>query len=358
MPGIFSEVLKALLADADKAFSGGVLGKAIKNAAAPPQSPGGATTAVTAALPQPPARAGQNVFRPADMGAGETVPLLKQILGVLESVARKIGILPKVAGAPPIREQISGITGQIFGPKHDVSQNTGGSAGYRFQQIAHQLAGKPNFKAAVPAPAAGGAGGGFASGLMAFGKLAGAASLVTGIFSAAVYAIQSFVTGIKSANDDLAKWNAGIAGSVANLEMTRMGANVQTAADVSPSAQMLNNEIGRLIEETQPLVSTVMTAANYLATLVVLATRIVTIVPNIAASISQLPEQFGGEMDDAMRKNKKSIAGVLDVDWAALGANPPGAAVGPRGRAPVVPLQPPAFLPPMDKPDRNRRPAR
>lgn len=352
--GIFSEVLKTLLADADKAFSSGVLGKAIQTVAKGPQAPSGANQAVSGALPGPPARAGANVFRPA-AESGESVPILKRILDVLESLARKAGILPRVAGAPSVSQSLSNLSGGGGTPaaRHEVTQNTGGSAKYRFSQIARQLAGKPFFKTHVPDPKVPAGGGGGAGALLALGRLAGVAGIVSTVFVGVVAAIKSFVSGVEDQTRELSRYSGELAASVVKLDLTRMQLNIDRAQAIAPQGAELSEEIGKLLTEIQPLAIAGTRAAIQVSTMLVTVARVATNIQFIKGVLGVFPG-LGGVLanildimvKEAAKEDKKN-AGLLGADLAGLMAKGgPGGMLGGK----VAPVRPPAFVPPMVRP--------
>jgi hypothetical protein len=374
MTGIFAEVAKALLADADKAFGSGLFGRVAKGLADGPPAPAGiAAAGRAAAAPQPPAAAGTNVWRPAGQTPGgqqNSVPILKQILSVLETLAVKMGIFPRQTSGTPgpmgVRQQVGTIARSLFQAPNQPPQQAGGTAKYHFQQIAHQLAGKPFFKAMpkVPVPAAAGAGGlaGLGRSLLLLGRFAGVAGLVVTGVAAVAGALKAFVGSVLDSNRELAKWNGTLASSVVRLDMTRMRLDMQTAQGTSGTGALMNDEFGKLLTELQPVRQAVGNIANLAATGIVMLGRL------YAQGISYggiwkafFPKlAFIAEVAEAINEwlgnNKPAQGGPLNDDLKALRNRGPLAGGNAQPGGNLGAGQMPPFLPPMlPLGDRRRR---
>lgn len=369
--GIFAEVAKALLSDADKAFGSGLFGRVAKGLQGGPPAPAGIGAAGSAAAaPQPPARAGTNVWQPVTQTPGgqqNSVPILKQILNVLETLAVKMGIIPRQTSGTPgpmgIRQQVGNISRSLFQSPNVPNQPTGGTAKYHFQQIAHQLAGKPFFKAAPQAaPAAAPSGlAGLGRTLMMVGRFAAVAGLVMSGLTIVAGALRAFVGSVLDVNRELAKWDGRLASSVVRLDMLRMRTEMQTASGTANTGSLLNDEFGKLLVEMQPIRQAVGNISNLVATAIVYLSRTAItnsqtaglwkgFLPglNLIVTMSEAVMAWLGE------QKKANPGGPLNDDLAGLRGLDPLRPQRPGGQLPAG--QMPPFLPPMLPPgDRRRR---
>lgn len=360
MTGLFSEVVKALVSDADKAFSSGILGRAITNAAKPPDIAAGGRNRSTNQnlnqLPHQPVNiqeAAKTALHSSVMGFGggnrtavapNPLPVLHQILEVLEAIASLLHIqiraTPNAPSGPSIRQNVREMVerGQWRGIARPVKQ----PGGYN---------GMPpiNPKPGTPTPTTGG---GLAAGLLGMLRLAGIASLVAGAFAAAVASIRSFVEGVSNTNRELAKYSGQLAASVVKLDVTRLQLDVRQANAVAPAGEQLNEAIGELMVEFQPIRQLLGVAVTNMATIATRMAKIAISTDVLAGIVSAVVPGMGNVLKDMLDQQKKNQdkPGPLNIDLRAL--QKPGAPANmPGGK--INPLGVPNFLPPLVKPGRQ-----
>lgn len=355
--GFFGAILKVLLDDAQKAFGHGILGRALQNMTK--GSGSGQKTPPLPPLPPP-----TNVHEAAQQalhasiggfGAGggkqsfpNPLPVLHQILEVLHVIASHLHIqtrlTPGAPSSPEIRERVRDMVER--GQWKNIARP--GTAGHI------DLSGIPG--GSSPPPGAPPVPEGINGVLLGFGKVAGIVGIVVGGLGLAANALKNFVTGVLDSNRQLYRYNAALAGSFAKLDIAMMQLDIQQAGAVAPAAGELNDAIGELAKEFQPMRQGIGVISNKLSTLVVNSTRGVVwalknqhILNGIAAifpllgAILPFVKKF---LDDEEKKNK-ALGGALTDDLRALqNPGPPGGMAGGK----IVPPKQPAFLPPLIRP--------
>lgn len=356
MNGVFSEVVKELMADADRAFSSGFLSHGISGVIARAITAAAGQTPRNVAGPAKRAMNNPNPLHPnsaPSAGAGglgnvfsgraasqipNPNPLLEQILQILETIASllhvQIRTTPGAPSGPDIRQRVRDMVtrGQwrnVVAPPAAPGGNSG------------------------PAPgAAGGASSGTAGGAglaLTLGRVAGAATLIVSAFALVYSAARAFVAGVLDQNRELAKYHGGLAASVANLDIKRINLDARQAAAVGPGGEELNRQFGLLLEEIQPIREAVGMVSTQFATFLVQLARVganVFSLKNlIAAVLPGVGLQVAAAIEDAMNKRRDANAGALNNDLRAL--QRPG---GINPIRPIPGVQPPQFLPPLVRP--------
>jgi hypothetical protein len=359
--GVFSEIVKELMADADKAFSSGILGgglvgvitKAISNAAGNLKT-GGTGAAAKSAAGFSPAPAGIHdaavaAMYPAATGAlggnaaganlPNPVPILEQILQVTETIASLLHVsirtTPGAPSGPDIRQRVRDM----------VTRGTWRGV------VAPKSAAGPGYTNQIPGLATGATGNaaGGAGGIVGLARIAGVAGLVAGSLYAVYSAARAFVAGVMETNRDLAKYDGRLAASVARLEMTKLNLEIRQSQAVGPSGEMLNDEFGKLLEDIQPIREAVGIVATQFATGLVMLGRVGASVFSlrnlIISAIPLVGRQFADALDAADQKKKDDQGRLLNADLRNLrhlGAPAPA--------NPVPGMQRPAFIPPLIRP--------
>ena len=248
----------------------------------------------------------------------DPVPILKQILRILQTIGMKIGIAPKPApGTPPpmpLGTQFRQLGESVRLKAHQFikgERNTGGNAGFHLKQIGAELARKRGitFAEAVPKKAAAAEGAGAAGigrAIIGFSRLAGVVGIVTGALGLLYGAARDFVSGIVEQNRELAKYNAAIAASFSRLEVTKMRLQVQQGAATEGTATMLNDQLESLLTEVQPIRQAAGQVVNMLGSLLVLAARGVVLLVSVEAVLNALLPLPG--LADAAKKLLEEIA--------------------------------------------------
>jgi hypothetical protein len=164
--------------------------------------------------------------------------------------------------------------------------------------------------------------------------------------------------GVEAENRELARYSGALASSVVKLDITKMQMDIRQANAVAPEAGILNEQLGQLLVEVQPLRETLGRVMNLMAASAVFWSRIAVNSDNIKMLIKAfLPfaNLVPGAIDkvvDAILKPDPAAnkPGPLNLDLRALGR--PGPANNmPGGK--VAPINAPAFLPPLVKPGRQ-----
>jgi len=220
---------------------------------------------------------------------GNPVPILKQILLLLKTIGMKLGVVQRNApGTPPplpIGTQLRNISGNIrervknFQFRRVPAEERSGH--FQMRQIGMELARKRGieFKEApkVEAGGAGGTGAGAAGLLRSLSvvmRVVGVAGLVISALGLVASALKNFVMGVEEENTRLAKFNASIAGSVSQLQVTKMKLDVAQGASTAGGATELNKQLENLMIEFQPFRQQLGQIANIAAISAVLLGRI------------------------------------------------------------------------------------
>lgn len=295
---LLGEIAKVLTQRAEHRFGGTLLGSAAKGLMEAPRKAEheetGHETVDLHIAKLPPSR--------------DPVPILKQILRILQTLAMKLGILPKPApGSPPplpLGAQLRQL-GQTVGQKaHGFFQTAEPTqertAHIHMREIGRELARRRGITfAEAPKGGAGGTASSIGPILMRLGRLAGVVGLVTGALSLMYSAAKEFVTGVAANNRELARWNATIAASVSKLDVTRMRLEVQQAGATQGSATQLNEQLESLLIEVQPIRQGIGTLVNGFATNLVLMARLVVYVSKLTAVARVMVPLLGVAQDAA-----------------------------------------------------------
>lgn len=284
---LLGEIAKALTQRAEHRFGGTLLGHAAKGLLESPRSGKVESEgeSVDLHVPTPPHNR-------------DPVPILKQILRILQTLAMKVGLIPKPSpGTPPplplgaqlrhLGDTVQEKTHSFFRTAEPTQDRT---AKLRMREIGRELAARRGvkFAEAQPAKAAAGGSSGIGQVIMRMGRLAGIVGLVTGAIGLMYGAMREFVTGVVEQNRELARWNAAIAASFSKLDVTRMRLQVEQGAATQGGATQLNEQLENLLIEIQPMKQSLGQIFNSVATGLVLMARMTVYLSKIPGVLTVL----------------------------------------------------------------------
>jgi hypothetical protein len=167
--------------------------------------------------------------------------------------------------------------------------------------------------------------------------------------------LADFSTEISESNRELAQWNASLRLSFAKLDIRRMQTQMTTGKETQSSAMLLNSQLGDLVEQLQPINSSLTTISNTLGIVSALAGKGLTFlakntatgvaIMGIARMIEDAMKKFVGVPLDAMNdRGLKDLEapgvfprfnGRAPANWGQMPPNLPGAVP----RQPLPPLR-------------------
>lgn len=210
-------------------------------------------------------------------------------------------LVTTVKGIPLVGGALAGAGRVIGGVGRAVGQTAVGLAAAPFQAIGSLLRG--------------------------FAHLTGTVGNVVLRFAELRLLLGSFSFDISEANRNLAEWNGQIAASFQKLDVTKMRLAIQTGAATSGTASELNNQIGKLLQEFQPVREEAGKAINMLGIVVTRTmTSVLQSVKTIAAEIPWLKKGVDAldAIEEDLKKNNNQIPMGNQLLHGLIGLNRAG----------------------------------
>lgn len=158
-------------------------------------------------------------------------------------------------------------------------------------------------------------------------------------FPKLVIGLKNFAEGVSESNRELGNWNGSLAVSFGQLDLKRQQLLINQGQETSGSGVMLNQTLGELLEEIQPLTNAATTAVNLLGVMATNAARAITFLAKLnpwAAAILQglkavetaikpdiAPDDMGREGLQDLRNAGGPRKGERDPDLKPLGPRDP-----------------------------------